>query len=293
VRDRVGENEAGEAVRGTASSRGTALRGSEPGGPEPRVFIVGAGPGDPELLTRKGDRLLREADLVVWAGSLVNPELLSVCRPDCVRIDSARTTLEEQVEAMAAAARAGRTVVRLHTGDPSLYGAIGEQLRALRARGVAAEIVPGVSSLQGAAARLGIEYTVPGGTQTLIATRTAGRTPVPEEESLARLAALGTTLAVFLSADRGEEILRACREAGRSPDEPAAWVYRATWPDERIGRCTLGTLSASLEEAGIRNHALIVIGRCLEPGEVRSLLYDGGFAHGFREARTTGAEEGA
>jgi precorrin-4/cobalt-precorrin-4 C11-methyltransferase len=253
--------------------------------PAGRVFIVGAGPGDPELLTLKGRRLLSEADLVVWAGSLVNPELLSACRPDCVRIDSAGTTLEEQVEALAATVLAGRIAVRLHTGDPSLYGAVGEQIAALARRGVGVEIVPGVSSLQGAAARLGIEYTVPGGSQTLIATRTAGRTPVPEEESLERLAAAGTTLVVFLSADRGEEIRRACLAAGRSPEEPAAWIYRATWPDEQIRRCTLGTLPESLAEAGIRNHALIVVGRCLDPGEARSLLYDGGFAHGFRGTR--------
>jgi len=248
------------------------------------VFIVGAGPGDPELITLKGIRLLERAALVVYAGSLVNEAILGRCPDGCVLLDSAPMTLEEQVDALADAALGGKLVVRLHTGDPSLYGAIAEQILRLRARGVRCEIVPGVSSLQGAAARLGIEYTVPGGTQTLICTRVSGRTPVPEAESLDKLASHGATIALFLSSDRVEYAVERCLEAGRTPDTPAAWIYRATWPDERSAVTTLGGLAASMREAGIEKHALIVIGECLAPGEAsRSLLYHPDFSHGARQ----------
>ena len=249
---------------------------------EPCIHIVGAGPGDPELLTLKGRRLLEEADLVLYAGSLVNREILACCREDARLADSAPLSLEEQVDLLTEAARDGKRVVRLHTGDPSLYGAIGEQIRLLEDRGIRVRIVPGVSSLQGAAAALGVEYTVPGGTQTLICTRAPGRTPVREKESLTALAATGATLAVFLSAEHAAAVAASCLEGGLSPDTPAAWIYRATWPDQRVGRTTLGNLAASLEEAGIRRHALLVIGRCLDPGDARSLLYHPAFAHGHR-----------
>ena len=153
-----------------------------------KVFIVGAGPGDPELLTLKGARLLKEADLVIYAGSLVNEKILEICRESCRRVNSLYLSLEKQAEMMSEAVRGGLSVVRLHTGDPCLYGAISEQIGLLSGLGVECEIVPGVSSFQGAAARLGIEYTIPGGTQTLICTRAAGRTPVPDSEDLKRLA---------------------------------------------------------------------------------------------------------
>lgn len=248
------------------------------------LYIVGAGPGDPELITLRGARLLASADLVVYAGSLVNPEVLQHCRADCTLLDSAGMTLEAQLDAMASAVRAGRAVVRLHTGDPSLYGAISEQIERLREMGIACEIVPGVSSLQAAAARLGVEYTVPGGTQTLICSRAAGRTPVPEAEDVRHLAAHGSTLVYFLSAGMAEDIVEKCIAAGRSPDTPAAWIYRATWPDERACVTTLSGLSASLADAGIERHALIVVGDCLaRDAGARSRLYHPTFSHGARE----------
>lgn len=247
------------------------------------LYIVGAGPGDPELITLKGARLLGSADVVVYAGSLVNPAILKHCRPDCRRFDSSSMTLEEQVDAMAGAVASGKFVVRLHTGDPSLYGAISEQIHRLAERGVVCEIVPGVSSLQAVAARLGVEYTVPGGTQTLICTRMPGRTPVPRAESVGGLAAHESTLVLFLSADRATEFVDACLEAGRSPDTPAAWVYRATWPDEQICVTTLSALPGALLEAGISKHALIVVGDCLDRDRsARSLLYAPDFSHGAR-----------
>lgn len=250
---------------------------------EKKVFIVGAGPGDPELITVKGARLLEEADVVVYAGSLVNRAILDRCAERCEIHDSGGMTLEQQIDVMVAAVAAGKRVVRLHTGDPSLYGAISEQIDRLRQRGVACEIVPGVSSLQGAAARLGIEYTVPGGTQTLICTRAPGRTPVPERERAAALAAHGTTLVFFLSAGLVEDLVRECVAAGRTPDTPAAWIYRATWEDERSCVTTLAELPRSLAEAGIDKHALIVIGECLDRDvAARSLLYHPDFSHGAR-----------
>jgi precorrin-4/cobalt-precorrin-4 C11-methyltransferase len=249
-----------------------------------KVYIVGAGPGDPELLTVKGAKLLERADFVMYAGSLVNVEILSMTGKSCELVDSSSLTLEEQTSAMTASAIRGGVTVRLHTGDPSLYGAISEQIAALREKNVECEIVPGVSSLQGAAARLGVEYTVPGGSQTLICTRMAGRTPVPDAESLENLASHGTTVVVFLSADRAQDVADACMRAGRSPDSPAAWIYRATWPDERMSVTTLEKLPSSLAEAGITKHALIVIGDCLgRDSSSRSLLYDPGFSHGARK----------
>jgi precorrin-4/cobalt-precorrin-4 C11-methyltransferase len=245
------------------------------------IFIVGAGPGDPELLTLKGARLLESADVVLYAGSLVNERILERCRAGCLKVNSADMALEDQVSLMTRESREGRAVVRLHTGDPCLYGAISEQISRLRENGIGCEIVPGVSSFQGAAARLGVEYTVPGGTQTLICTRLEGRTPVPAAEDLGRLAAHGASLVLFLSAGMAGEAARKCASAGMPPDTPAAWIYRATWDDERSCVTTLEELPGSMEKAGIKNHALIIIGQCLnrDPG-ARSLLYTGGFEGG-------------
>ncbi|MDR3279487.1 MAG: precorrin-4 C(11)-methyltransferase [Synergistaceae bacterium] len=244
----------------------------------PRVYIVGAGPGDPELMTVKGSRLLAGADVVVYAGSLVNESVLSICRDDCEKLNSIDMTLEEQTDVMTKAALAGKSVVRLHTGDPSLYGAISEQIAALSSGGVGFEIVPGVSSLQAAASRLGIEYTVPDGTQTLICTRVSGRTPVPELEDIERLASHGASLVVFLSAGMAEAVAEKCIAAGMRRDTPAAWIYRATWSDERARVTTLEDLPRSMRESGIHNHALIVVGDCLarDPSS-RSFLYSSEF----------------
>jgi precorrin-4/cobalt-precorrin-4 C11-methyltransferase len=245
------------------------------------VFIVGAGPGDPELITLKGARLLESADLVLYAGSLVNERILERCRADCRKVNSMDMALEDQVSLMTDAVREGRAVVRLHTGDPCLYGAIAEQISRLSENGIGCEIVPGVSSFQGAAARLGLEYTIPGGTQTLICTRLEGRTPVPASEDLDRLASHGASLVLFLSAGMAGEAARKCVSAGMPADTPAAWMYRATWDDERSHVTTLRELPRSMENAGIENHALIIIGECLnrDPG-ARSLLYTGGFEGG-------------
>jgi precorrin-4/cobalt-precorrin-4 C11-methyltransferase len=242
---------------------------------------VGAGPGDPELLTLKGARLLASADVVLYAGSLVNEKILDVCRDGCEKINSVDMDLDEQVSLMTSAIRIGRSVVRLHTGDPCLYGAISEQTERLAKNGVECEIVPGVSSFQGAAARFGIEYTIPGRTQTLICTRAAGRTQIPENEDLARLASHGASLVVFLSAGMAGTVAKKCEEAGMPGDTPAAWIYRATWEDERSCLTTLKDLPVSMEEAGISNHALIIIGECLKRDPAsRSLLYTRGFEGG-------------
>jgi precorrin-4/cobalt-precorrin-4 C11-methyltransferase len=245
------------------------------------VFIVGAGPGDPELLTLKGARMLESADIVLYAGSLVNERILERCRPDCQKVNSADMTLEDQVSLMTRACREGRAVVRLHTGDPCLYGAISEQISRLRENGIGCEIVPGVSSFQGAAARLGLEYTIPGGTQTLICTRLEGRTPVPAAEDIERLASHGASLVLFLSAGMAGDAARKCVSAGMPGNTPAAWIYRATWDDERSCVTTLEELPRSMENAGIENHALIIIGECLNRDRgARSLLYTGDFEGG-------------
>jgi precorrin-4/cobalt-precorrin-4 C11-methyltransferase len=247
-----------------------------------KIFIVGAGPGDPELLTLKGARLLEAADLVLYAGSLVNEKILAICRADCEKINSVDLDLDAQVELMTKAVLGGRAVVRLHTGDPCMYGAISEQLERMAKNGVECEIVPGVSSFQGAAARLGIEYTIPGGTQTLICTRVAGRTPVPDGEDLSRLASFGASLVIFLSAGMAASVAEKCISAGVPRDTPAAWIYRATWEDERSCLTTLENLPKSMEDAGISRHALIIIGECLKRDPAsRSLLYTHGFEGGL------------
>ncbi len=252
---------------------------------ERSVVFVGAGPGDPRLITVRGREMLEGADLVLYAGSLVSPALLDWCGDGCRRVDSASLDLDAQIDLMVEAAEAGQQVVRLHTGDPSLYGAIAEQIALLRRRGVAVSVVPGVSSFQAAAARLSIEYTIPGGTQTVICTRRKGRTPVPDGESLDRLAAHGSTLVLFLSSGQAQAVVDDLLAGGRDGATPAACVYRATWPDERIIRTSLADLPRAMEEAAIENHALLIVGECLLPSEGRSRLYDGAFSHGFRPAR--------
>lgn len=247
------------------------------------VNFVGAGPGAPDLITVRGSELLKEADLVIYAGSLVNPDILRICKDDCTIMDSASMSLEEQVSIMAAASETGSSVVRLHTGDPSLYGAVAEQKRLLEARDIEVRFVPGVSSLQATAAALGIQYTVPGGTQTLICTRRGGRTPVPDGESLDKLAAHRSTIVLFLSAGQAEEAASDLMKGGLAPETPAACVYRASWKDETIVRSDLAGLSEAMRRESIDHQALIVVGECLEPGESASLLYDSNFSHGFRE----------
>lgn len=256
------------------------------------IHFVGAGPGAPDLITVRGARLLGEADVVIYAGSLVNRELLDLCREGCATFDSAGMTLEQVVALMCEAVREGKTCVRLHTGDPALFGAIHEQMAALDAAGVTYEVVPGVSSLFGATAALRTELTVPGISQSVIITRMAGRTPVPEREALAGMAAHGATMALFLSAGLLDEVQEELLAGGCAPATPAAIVVRATWPDEATYRCTVGTLAQCAADHGIVRTALVLVGDVLDParGPERSCLYDPTFAHGYRPA--SAAEEG-
>lgn len=263
------------------------------------IHFVGAGSGAADLITVRGARLLAQADVVVWAGSLVNPELLESCKTGCEIHDSARMTLEEVLEVMCPAAERGREVVRLHTGDPCLFGAIQEQMDALEARGIPFDVVPGVSSFCGAAAALKQEYTLPGVSQSVVITRLEGRTPMPGGEDMKTMAASGSTMVIFLSSGMLAKLSSELVAAGREPDEPAALVYKATWPEEKIVHCSVGTLAQAGEQNGIDKTALVVVGRVLgahvgEGGEAsshadaasyeRSKLYDPAFTTGFREA---------
>jgi len=255
------------------------------------VLFVGAGPGDPELITLKGKRALEEADLVLYAGSLVNEALLDYCSPGCVRADSSPLSLEEQMALVAAKVREGGRVVRLHTGDPSLFGAVAEQKERLESLGIEVRFIPGVSSFQAAAAALGIQYTVPGGSQTVVCTRRSGRTPVPPRENLRLLAEHGATMVVFLSADQAEEVSADLQTGGFSAETPAACVYRASWEDEKTIVSTLGALPSLMAEHGITRHALIVVGECVASHGARSLLYSPHFAHGARDAAPEQSDE--
>lgn len=248
------------------------------------VHIVGAGCGAADLITLRGKRLLEEADLVIYAGSLVNPDLLSYARPGCELMDSAKMTLEEIVGAVKAAEAAGKTTVRLHSGDPSLYGAIGEQMREFDRLGIEYDVTPGVSAFAGAAAALKTEYTLPGVSQSVIITRAAGRTPVPEGESLRSFAAHGATMVLFLSTGLLRSVTEELTAGGLDPDTPAAIVYKASWPDEKVLRCTLGTLEETAEANHVTKTALIVAGGVLGETFDRSKLYDPSFATEFREA---------
>ena len=249
------------------------------------VHFVGAGPGAPDLITLRGAALLREADVVIYAGSLVNPALLENCRPGCEIHDSARMTLDEVLQVMERAEAEGKTTVRLHTGDPSLYGAIREQIDVLRERGIAFDVTPGVSSLFGASAALGAEFTLPGVSQSLIVTRLAGRTGVPESEALDALARHGASMALFLSSGMLERVQERLLAGGYAPDTPAALVYKATWPDERCVRCTVGTLARAGRDAMIDRTALVLVGRFLNAPYEKSRLYDPAFTTGYREGR--------
>ena len=249
------------------------------------VHFVGAGPGAPDLITLRGAKLLQEADVVIYAGSLVNPALLEGCRPGCEVHDSARMTLDEVLQVMERAEAEGKTTVRLHTGDPSLYGAVREQFDALRERGIAFDVTPGVSSLFGASAALGAEFTLPGVSQSLIVTRLAGRTGVPESEALDALARHGASMALFLSSGMLERVQERLLAGGYAPDTPAALVYKATWPDERCVRCTVGTLARAGRDAMIDRTALVLVGRFLNAPYEKSRLYDPAFTTGYREGR--------
>lgn len=249
------------------------------------IYFVGAGSGAPDLITVRGQRLLERADTIVYAGSLVNPALLEGRKPGCAVYDSAQMTLEEVLAVMIPAARAGQTVVRLHTGDPCVYGAHREQMDALDAAGIPYEVCPGVSSFCGAAAALRAEYTLPGVSQTVILTRMEGRTPVPEAEQIEALAAHGASMVIFLSAGRLDELSRRLIAGGYAPDTPAAVVYKATWPEEKVLRTTVSGIAEAAAREGIEKTALVTVGGFLGDGYERSKLYDPAFTTGFREGK--------
>ncbi|QTA81149.1 Precorrin-4 C(11)-methyltransferase [Desulfonema limicola] len=252
------------------------------------VLFVGAGPGDPELITVKGQKALQEADLVIYAGSLVPQALLQWTKPGCGHINSASMHLEEFVSLMIKNHKSGKKVVRLHTGDPSLYGAIAEQTAELKKHDVPFNVIPGVTAAFGAAAAMGIEYTLPEITQTLILTRISGRTPVPESENLESLAAHKASMAVYLSIsmiDRVAEILE--RTYGK--DCPAAVACCVSQPDERIFHTTVSELPALVKKENIRKQALIIVSRVLDDklqeANQKSRLYDKSFSHEYRNSR--------
>jgi len=251
------------------------------------VHFVGAGSGAADLITVRGQRLLREADVVIYAGSLVNPELLSETKEGCAIYNSAKMTLAEVVSVMEQAEKEGKTTVRLHTGDPSIYGAMREQMDLLEEKGIAFDVCPGVSSFCGAAASLKAELTLPEVSQTVIITRMAGRTAVPEKESFRSLASHRATMAVFLSAGLLKEMEAELLAAGYGPDTPAAIVYKATWPEEKTVRCTVSTLWEAASREGIKKTAMIFIGDVLgtrtENGYADSRLYAPDFTTEYRK----------
>lgn len=249
------------------------------------ILFCGAGPGDPELITVKGQKALAEADLIVYAGSLVPEAVLVWSGEKAERVSSADMVLEQIVETMALAYRAGRKVVRLHTGDPSLYGAIREQMDELRARAIPYVVVPGVTAAFAAAAALGIEYTVPERTQTLILTRMAGRTPVPEKESLASLAAHNASLVIYLSMGLVDDVTRILSDA-YGPEARCAVGYRVSHPEERILVTRVAELARTVRENQINRLGVILVGPALDHPSaleaLRSKLYDKDFVHGYR-----------
>ena len=250
-----------------------------------QVYFVGAGPGDPDLITVKGRRLLSEADVVIYAGSLVNPALLEVIREDCEIHNSASMTLQEVIAVMQKAVAEEKMVVRLHTGDPSIYGAIQEQIDCLNPLGIRWEVIPGVSSFLASAAALGQEYTLPGISQTVIITRMEGRTPVPDREKIRALAEHQATMCIFLSVHMFADLVRDLMEGGYPADTPVAVVEKASWPEQRIFRGTLTTIADQLAAAGVNRTAMVIIGKVLAGEYERSRLYAPEFGHMFREAK--------
>lgn len=249
------------------------------------VHFVGAGPGDPELITKKGARILEEADVIIYAGSLVNPKLLELCKKDAEIYNSADMTLDETLEIMYDAEKNNLTTARLHTGDPAIYGAIAEQMDALAKKQISYDIIPGVSSFLGSAASLKKEYTLPGISQTVIITRQAGRTPVPESESLKKLAAHNSTMCIFLSAHKINEVVKELLEGGYKQNTPVAIVEKATWEDEKIIWGTLENIAQKVQEAKIRKTAMIVVSPCFDASYEPSRLYAPDFSHEFRKAK--------
>ena len=250
-----------------------------------QVYFIGAGPGDPELITMKGQRLISEADVVIYAGSLVNPEILTCCKEDATIYNSAQMNLDEVLDVTKKACAEGKIVARVHTGDPAIYGAIQEQMDALKPLGIEYEVIPGVSSFLASAAALKQEYTLPNVSQTVIITRLEGRTPMPEKERLSYLAQHQATMCIFLSVQMMDNVVEQLIEGGYSEDTPVAIVIRASWPDQKILRGTLATIADQVREAGVIRQAMIIVGRVLQSEYHLSKLYDRSFSHMFRDAK--------
>lgn len=248
------------------------------------IYFIGAGPGAADLITVRGKNILETADVIIYAGSLVNPELLDYAKNGCEIHNSAKMILEEVIDIMVTASKMNKQIVRLHTGDPCIYGAIREQMDILDKYGLEYEVVPGVSSFIGAASSLKAEYTLPNVSQTVILTRMAGKTPVPEKEEITKIASHGATMIVFLTSTMLEELSRKLIEGGYAPESPAAIVYKATWDDEKIVRTTVQNIAKAAEENGINKMALIMVGGFLGDEYERSKLYDPTFTHEFRKA---------
>ncbi len=249
------------------------------------VYFVGAGCGAKDLITVRGMRLIGRADRIIYAGSLVNPELLEYAREGCALRDSSKMTLEEMIAEMRCAQEAGEMTVRLHSGDPSVYGAVREQMDELDRLGIPYESCPGVSACFGAASMMNLEYTLPGISQTLIITRMEGKTEVPSLEQIEGLAAHRASMAVYLSAGRMRELSRRLSAGGYGEECPAAIVHKATWPEGEAYVCTVGTLAQTAEEHGITKTAVVLVGEALRRQSVqRSRLYDPGFSTGYRKA---------
>lgn len=257
------------------------------------VYFVGAGSGAADLITVRGKNLLERADVVIYAGSLVNPELLEYTGQGCEIHNSAKMTLDEILAVMKAAERAGKMTVRLHTGEPSVYGAVREQMDALEECGIPYESCPGVSACFGAAASLNLEYTLPGISQSLIITRMEGRTAVPEGESIESFAAHGASMAIYLSAGMLRELSERLIRGGYSEDTPAAIVYKATWPEEKRVLCTVGTLAEAGESHQITKTAVILVGKVIaHTGYEKSRLYAADFSTEYRQATEPKKTEG-
>lgn len=250
------------------------------------VHFVGAGPGAADLITLRGKALLEKADVVIYAGSLVNPQLLEYCKEDCEIYNSARMTLEEVIEVIVQAEAKKADIVRLHTGEPSIYGAIREQIDILEEKGIAYDCCPGVSACFGAAASLHLEYTLPEVSQSLIITRMEGRTRVPEKEQIESFAAHQASMAVYLSTGMLGELSRRLIAGGYPKDTPAALCYKVTWPEEETYLCTVEQLEQTAREHGITRTALVLVGEAIaHQGYEKSRLYAPDFATGYREAR--------
>ena len=249
-----------------------------------KIYFVGAGPGDKELITLKGYRLLSQADIVIYAGSLVNPDLLDYCKSGARLYDSAGMNLEEIIDIMREGAKKDLLVVRLQTGDISIYGSIREQAEELKKLDIDYESIPGVSSFLGAAGALGIEYTVPEVSQSLIITRIEGRTPVPKLESLRSFASHQTSMAIFLSVQDIDRVVYQLLEGGYPIDTPVVVVYKATWPDQKLVRGSLEDIADKVKAAGIKKTALILVGRFLGNEYNYSKLYDKYFSHEYRDS---------